>query len=122
MNHDPNNRNCDKTQYGDAEDVRCTCDIDSPEDGGPSIVMADPNATDNGYALRDDRSRAMRAARAARAVEDRAGTVTLTGRQATTHNELRAAGLEVKAAEEAYRQAQARWKAALDAHMSEVLT
>lgn len=108
MNHDPNNRNCDKTQYGDAEGVRCTCDVDSPEDGGPSIVMPD-----DGYALADRGPRRSR--------PTPGGSVTLTGRAAQLHDEFAAAARAVKQALAQYEFAQQRWKAAMDAYTNELI-
>jgi hypothetical protein len=46
--------------------------------------------------------------------------VTLTGRAASTHVELQDAGRELRAAQDLYRKAEARYKAALDAHMQEI--
>lgn len=107
MNHDPSNRNCDKTQYGDAEGVRCTCDVDSPEDGGPSIVMPD-----DGYALAD------RPPRRSRPVP---GAVTLTGRAAELHSEFAAAAQAVQRAQQQYELAKQRWSQVLDAYTNELI-
>ena len=40
MRHNPNNPLCDKSQYPDGADVKCTCDIDEPDDApAPSTVI-----------------------------------------------------------------------------------
>lgn len=109
VNHDPNNRNCDKTQYGDAEGVRCTCDVDSPEDGGPSIVMPDETYTPP-RGLRDRMSPRQPAG----------GPVTLTGRAAQLHQEFVAAAGMVRAAQRQYEVAKQRWSQALDAYTNEL--
>lgn len=107
VNHDPNNRNCDKTQYGDAEGVRCTCDVDSPEDGGPSIVMPDEMASPRFGAAR-------------RMPSQPGGGVTLTGRAAQLHQEFVAAAGMVRAAQRQYEVAKQRWSQALDAYTNEL--
>lgn len=106
MNHDPSNRNCDKTQYGDAEGVRCTCDVDSPEDGGPSIVMPDEMVT---------------SPRGFRAAPRPGSAVTLTGRAAELHAEFAAAAQAVQRAQQQYELAKQRWSQVLDAYTNELI-
>jgi hypothetical protein len=102
VKHDPNNPNCDRVMYGGAPDTMCTCDVDRPEDAPqPSTVMpAHPMPT---FAPAGP------------------GNLVLTGARARTHAELEAAGRELDAARKLLEPAQARFKAALDAHMAELL-
>lgn len=97
MSHDPSNRNCDLTQYGGADGVRCTCEFDLPEDAPqPSVVMPPNLATPP-------------------------GNIVLTGRKAQTYSELEHAVRELHAARALLAPAEARWKAALEAHAAEML-
>lgn len=108
--HNVNNSQCDLNMYGpDPGDgsVKCTCDEDAPIEpavGPPKVGQA---TTPRSFP---------------HLVTETAmpGLVTLTGRAASTHLELRAAGQELRAAQDLYRKAEARWKAALDAHMQEL--
>lgn len=104
MRHDPSNSQCDKNQYGDAPDVRCTCDIDDPEDApAPStVVTPDPRPPFG-------------------AVLAAPGSVVLQGRAASTHSELKVAGQRYQAAQLAYEKAKYEYQQALDAHMKELL-
>ena len=103
MTHNPSNPNCDKSQYGDNENVRCTCDIDSVDDVPvPSTVVRGDVPDHPG----------MRAA----------GSVLLTGRRASTHAELEAATREYRAAQQLLKPAEERWRRAMDAHMEALLT
>ena len=114
--HNVNNSQCDLNMYGpDPGDgsVKCTCDEDAPIEPavGPPRV---PTIRDHRFTVDDPRNeRPMY-------VETAPGTITLTGRAASTHLELRAAGHELRSAQDLYRKAEARWKAALDAHMQEL--
>lgn len=112
MRHDPNNSQCDKTQYGDAPDVRCTCDIDDPSDAPvPSTIIRESGAPALGqFPIPGLTTPAAHP-----------GVVTLTGRQAATHRELAEAGRDFQAARVAFERAQARYKAAVDAHMQEIV-
>lgn len=120
--HSPQNSQCDLNMYGpDPGDgsVKCTCDEDAPIEpstaprqlpGVPSHVrFTGPAAGVALEALVDRRYDA-----------PQPGAVTLTGRAAATHTELRSAGQELRAAQDLYRKAEARWKQALDAHMQEI--
>lgn len=106
--HSVNNSQCDLNMYGpDPGDgsVKCTCDEDAP---------VEPATTPREGILA---SRPL-----PRLVTETApaGAVTLTGRAASSHHELREASRELRAAQDLYRKAEARWKAALDAHMQEI--
>lgn len=119
MRHDPNNSQCDKVQYGDAPDVRCTCDIDSPDDAPvPSTRVGETSAPMIGQSP----GHVTKAPSMYQGVPvyDPNG-VTLTGRQAATHRELVEAGRDYQAARVAFERAQARYKAAIDAHMQAVV-
>jgi hypothetical protein len=112
--HNVNNSQCDLNLYGpDPGDgsVKCTCDEDAPIEAavGPAKPMQETVFPRS--AVRPGPDLTLQAVH---------GVVTLTGRAATTHGELREAGRELRAAQDLYRKAEARWKAALDAHMQEL--
>lgn len=107
--HNVNNSQCDLNMYGpDPGDgsVKCTCDEDAPIE--PAVGPARVQQVEQ---LRP---------RVAPALAVGGGDILLTGRAAATHLELRSAGQELRAAQDLYRKAEQRWKAALDAHMQEL--
>lgn len=113
--HNPNNSQCDLNMYGpDPGDgsVKCTCDDDPPIE--PAVVPA--------KSILGARPRLVVNESGPENPNFGAGphVVTLQGRAASTHAELRAAGHELRAAQDLYRKAEQRWKAALDAHMQEL--
>lgn len=117
--HNANNSQCDLNMYGpDPGDgsVKCTCDEDAPIE--PAVGPARPVLIKPATAEMQRFSGTYREA----AIGPTTGpdSVTLTGRAAATHLEMRAAGQELRAAQDLYRKAEARWKAALDAHMQEL--
>jgi hypothetical protein len=107
--HSPQNSQCDLNMYGpDPGDgsVKCTCDEDAPIEPSTAPRTGPPPAP--------------RAFPHLVAETMPAGAVTLTGRAAATHLELRSAGQELRAAQDLYHKAEVRWKQALDAHMQEI--
>lgn len=103
MTHNASNPNCDKNQYAGSDNVRCTCDIDSPDDvPPPSTVIRDPATTFATYPAQT-------------------GQVVLSGRRAATHAELEAATREYRAAQQLLKPAEERWRRAMDAHMEAIL-
>lgn len=103
MTHNPSNPNCDKNQYGGADGVRCTCDIDKMDD------VPVPSTVERGAQVF-----------ATHAVQP--GSVVLTGRRAATHAELEAATRELRAAQQLLKPAEERWRRALDAHSEALLS
>lgn len=101
MTHNPSNPNCDKSQYGDASGVRCTCDVDDADVPPPSTIV--------------------RAAETFTQHPTQAGSVVLHGRRAQTHAELEAATREYRAAQQLLKPAEERWRRAMDAHMEAIL-
>lgn len=123
--HNVQNSQCDLNMYGpDPGDgsVKCTCDEDAPIEPavGPARLDA---AIARGRAV-VDRQQTAGLLREVGPEHPHFGAgphvVTLTGRAASSHAELRSAGQELRAAQDLYRKAEARWKAALDAHMQEL--
>lgn len=102
MTHNPSNPNCDKNQYAGADGVRCTCDVDSPDDVPPPSTVVRADAAFANY-------------------QTQPGMVTLTGRRAATHAELEAATREYRAAQQLLKPAEERWRRAVDAHMEALL-
>lgn len=95
MRHDPDNRNCDRNQYGDVEGVLCSCDVDSPDDAPmPSTVMAPALVA--------------RLANAGRT-------------QSATLERFEASVRALDLAKKAMAPAEAEWRAALDALHAEIL-
>ncbi len=97
MRHDPSNPNCDKTAYGpDAQDVKCTCDVDTPDDvPRPSTVIP--------------------AGLLAQIASPGGDHVTLTGRKAQVYRELEEATRELDAARKLMAPAQERFTRAMNA-------
>jgi hypothetical protein len=98
VRHSSSNPNCDKNQYGEADGVKCTCDIDSPDDSPvPSTVLPVGATTMNAVAC-------------------------LPGsREAAAYAELKAAARELDAARQMLKPAEERWRRALDALHEEML-
>lgn len=127
MNHNVNNSQCDLNLYGpDPGDgsVVCSCAEDQPIE--PAVGTARP------VLVKPVTAAEMRAFAASQTSLRESGpehphfgtgphVVTLQGRAATTHAELREAGRELRAAQDLFTKAQARYKAALDAHMQELV-
>jgi len=108
--HSVNNSQCDLNMYGpDPGDgsVKCTCDEDAPVEPATTPRQGPPPGVPRAFPHLVTETAP-------------AGAVTLTGRAATSHHELRDASRELRAAQDLYRKAEARWKAALDAHMQEI--
>ncbi len=107
--HNPQNPLCDKNEYGDADGVRCTCDVDIPDEGNlrPSTL----ESADLGPM----------AARARLVVPFGGQQVTLQGRQAQTHLELVEATRVYDEAKQRLAPAEAAWRKALDAHLEALL-
>lgn len=108
--HILDNSQCDLNMYGpDPGDgsVKCTCDEDAPVEPATKPAREGAPAPRSFPHLVNE-------------TMAQPGAVTLTGRAATTHLELREASRELRAAQDLYRKAEVRWKAALDAHMQEL--
>jgi hypothetical protein len=117
--HSLQNSQCDLNMYGpDPGDgsVKCTCDEDAPIEPSTAPATSGP-----ARALRE----VMHPEPLPRRPAPRVGrpedvVITLSGRQAQTHIELQEAGREMRAAQDLYRKAEQRYRAALDAHMQEI--
>lgn len=122
--HNANNSQCDLNMYGpDPGDgsVKCTCDEDLPIE--PAVGPARPKPQlIPGHPLTEAVERWKTEAGGPEHPHFGTGphVVTLQGRAATTHAELRDALREFRTAREIYGKAEQRWKAALDAHMQEI--
>lgn len=119
--HNPNNSQCDLSMYGpDPGDgsVKCTCDDDPPIE--PAVVPLRPDLMNPVINTGEARRRMAQIVGSGQVTSAEPNVITLTGRAASTHAELRAAGHELRAAQDLYRKAEARFKAALDAHMQEL--
>ena len=116
--HSPNNSQCDLNMYGpDPGDgsVKCTCDEDAPIE--PSTA---PSGQQPILGVRPIVSRMVESGPQHPHFGAGPHVVTLTGRAASTHIELQDAGREYRLALEVVRRTEARYKAALDAHMQEI--
>jgi hypothetical protein len=108
--HSPNNSQCDLNMYGpDPGDgsVKCTCDEDAPVEPATTPRQGPAQAFPRAFPHLVNETMP-------------AGAITLTGRGATVELELRDAGREYRAAQELFRKAEARMKAAIDAKMQEI--
>lgn len=96
MKHNPSNPLCDLVMYAGSAEVRCTCDVDDPDDAPrPSTVVA-PSAVGRTPAGQ-------------------------SGSEAAAYAELKAAAIELKAAQQLVKPAEERWRKALDALHAEML-
>ena len=103
MTHNPSNPNCDKNQYAGSDGVRCTCDIDSPDDvPAPSTVVRDRQWI--------------------AAMPTEQGAVVLTGRRALLHAELERTTRDLDAARKLLAPAEAAWRKAMDAYMEALVS
>lgn len=125
--HSPNNSQCDLNMYGpDPGDgsVKCTCDEDAPVEPATTPRQGPPSRAHWMQPLESGPGVAALVGKVEGPQHPHFGAgphvVTLTGRAAASHAELREAGRELRAAQDLYRKAEARWKAALDAHMQEI--
>jgi hypothetical protein len=97
VKHNPNNSLCDLVMYAGAEDVKCSCDVDDPEDApGPSTVFS-PSTRRH-------------------ATVGPAGTA-----EAAAYAELKAAAIDLDAARKMLEPCEKRWRAALDRLHEEML-
>ena len=114
--HNPANPLCDKNEYGDVDGVRCTCDVDVPDEGNvrPSTVV-DATALDTGRPTGPIKPLL------SRLVPTAGQRVTLEGRQALLHLELEDASRAYDAARQQLAPAEQRWRKAMDAYMEALL-
>lgn len=116
--HNPANPLCDKNEYGDVDGVRCTCDVDVPDEGNvrPSTV-----ASDSGFATALDTGRPTGPIKPMRSGTPVPTRIMLDGRQALLHLELEDASRAYDAARQQLAPAEQRWRKAMDAYMEALL-
>lgn len=96
MKHNPDNTNCDLSQYGDTDGVRCTCDVDDP----PPEPSTRPGPVPAAPVLRTQRAVG--------------APVMLSGDLARAYLEFEESSRAARSAKEIFEVADKRWRAALE--------
>jgi hypothetical protein len=120
--HNPSNPLCDKNEYGEMDGVRCTCDVDVPDEGNvrPSTVVDDGMAPDAGRPSAQIKPW-VRPTQGPGPATGPAAHITLEGHQAMLHLELEHASRAYDAARRQLAPAEVRWRKAMDAYMEALL-